>query len=1315
MGDFFNRKIASIERSSSASKNRDWAKGLSPEEAKNLNKTFGDSQVAMSSYSYLICFLKTLKSPMIILQVVGVIGFYLNHLWLLSAIQALFLVYAVLLTANRKYAKHQRMKSHSSQSENVNILRRENKEYKQVSISSKKLSVGDIVILENGLCLDSDLLVLRGTCTANETSFTGENYPVWKRGYLDIIEEAEPYSTNDAVLNKKNEKFDMFEKTEEKKEDNEGWEEQSELRARVDFREDASILESREIFFGDFDKEQIIYSASEIQLQEKQKSLGLVLKTGWNSRKGDLMIEMIYQKKSLRKLKVELIYLSIFLLSLGTMGIVLVYLFSKISNPSAPTDWQFIAEKAVEVIATVLPPALFLSFSISLNIGYLNLKKKGIKARNVDRLFEAARSGTILFDKTGTLTDNCSKVSLYVTKEDMQKGDITVNMEELSGCRGFREVVEIMGLCHGLRKDKNDQILGDMVDKALFEATNWKMKRMISSSNVELEKEVLKMEDDPSDLPFADFKNSSNLVKSLLEIPVKPGKFFSHKMLLSSNFAYTRERLFEFNHQTKRMSVLVSHPVNPLRQSDLNNSSKNEETQYKVLTKGAPETIYNICKQETLPKNFDQIVKVFSLKGLKPIALSAKLIEKGEIMNSRNALESDHEFLGLVFLENPLKTGSKKIIKDLNISLIKTKMVTGDNIHNAISTAMSVGLVRPGMNLFMGKFDKANQKVNFQKLQWTELQGKCFHTISNGKNIDDLRNQIFGNNNKNSNNKDSQNELKVESRISADELLLSTAEASISRSILDLLSLASVSPFVRFALDGDSYEHIISELAGKNNQEALMILHKKCVIYARASPETKRRIVKNHRVLVSTPNKLSVGFVGDGANDSKAIRAANFGIGLSDDLNSFGANFQADVSDIGSIYEVIIQGRSTLEKMLQNFRFVLLGNVYLTLCLIFLSFRKLDFTSLDNALADYLFITPIALLFLWTPSRKKLSLLLPSQSFLTLSIVLRILGHIIIFGIFLTTTVYIIESDIQYKTPSEISQITERAEMDSGFYLMNKLVFIILIFSIVGLGIGIARGYPFRESPMDANKFTLVFCLLALIIGIFTTNDWNFMDTTIVWKWIQQISRTPNIEFILLVKVVFVGVIASFFIFLFEKICDGYELWISTIEAESKLKKMKRIHQLEKKNIQSSEQPTNGNTQIKVEEQEIKITNEKADKEKNELDVEETAVQKSPKMKRKSKIKKSTIKASKLDSIIEEEEENMEELNENIMESLAPIKGPLDKPLFFRDDFSDNAADHLSFSASSLNLSQIDNKNRKKKEKEEGSIQTEDEEIKEFK
>jgi cation-transporting ATPase 13A2 len=54
---------------------------------------------------------------------------------------------------------------------------------------------------------------------------------------------------------------------------------------------------------------------------------------------------------------------------------------------------------------------------------------------------------------------------------------------------------------------------------------------------------------------------------------------------------------------------------------------------------------------------------------------------------SRGEVESSLIFLGLLIMENKLKTETNGIIKELNNCKIRTLMATGDNVLTAISVA----------------------------------------------------------------------------------------------------------------------------------------------------------------------------------------------------------------------------------------------------------------------------------------------------------------------------------------------------------------------------------------------------------------------------------------------------------------------------------------------------------------------------------------------------------------------------------------------------------------------------------------------------
>jgi cation-transporting ATPase 13A2 len=73
----------------------------------------------------------------------------------------------------------------------------------------------------------------------------------------------------------------------------------------------------------------------------------------------------------------------------------------------------------------------------------------------------------------------------------------------------------------------------------------------------------------------------------------------------------------------------------------------------------------------------------------------------------REAVECDLNFLGLILMQNKVKSDTKQVIDDLNRNNIKSVMVTGDNPLTAISVARQCGMV-PKSRVFLGSVTNNN-------------------------------------------------------------------------------------------------------------------------------------------------------------------------------------------------------------------------------------------------------------------------------------------------------------------------------------------------------------------------------------------------------------------------------------------------------------------------------------------------------------------------------------------------------------------------------------------------------------------------------
>lgn len=91
---------------------------------------------------------------------------------------------------------------------------------------------------------------------------------------------------------------------------------------------------------------------------------------------------------------------------------------------------------------------------------------------------------------------------------------------------------------------------------------------------------------------------------------------------------------------------------------------------YKAFVKGSPEKIFELCRRETIPHDFQQVLTQYTQEGYRVIALSVKDLESN--MTYRNVqslpradVESDLNFLGLLVMENKMKPVTKGVIETL--------------------------------------------------------------------------------------------------------------------------------------------------------------------------------------------------------------------------------------------------------------------------------------------------------------------------------------------------------------------------------------------------------------------------------------------------------------------------------------------------------------------------------------------------------------------------------------------------------------------------------------------------------------------------
>lgn len=160
----------------------------------------------------------------------------------------------------------------------------------------------------------------------------------------------------------------------------------------------------------------------------------------------------------------------------------------------------------------------------------------------------------------------------------------------------------------------------------------------------------------------------------------------------SKNIQISREiglvQQYQFSSTLQRMSVVCRELGNPY---------------FEVFVKGSPEMIISLSRPETVPNQIWNKLKEFTEKGYRVIGMGTKTLRDVPFHKidklSREEVETDLEFIGLIVLENRLKPQTKGAINILSKAGMKIIMITGDNTQTAVSVARECNIIKSGVTI----------------------------------------------------------------------------------------------------------------------------------------------------------------------------------------------------------------------------------------------------------------------------------------------------------------------------------------------------------------------------------------------------------------------------------------------------------------------------------------------------------------------------------------------------------------------------------------------------------------------------------------
>ncbi|KAL3862281.1 hypothetical protein ACJMK2_008262, partial [Sinanodonta woodiana] len=527
---------------------------------------------------------------------------------------------------------------------------------------------------------------------------------------------------------------------------------------------------------------------------------------GFTTAKGELVRSILYPKPVDFKFNRDTYKFVGGLAAIALCGLVYTIVLM-INAREAVSD---IIIRSLDLVTIVVPAALPAALTVGIVFAQIRLKRQLIFCISPRSINVCGTINAVCFDKTGTLTEDGLDMKAVVPTINSKFETEIFDMIRVP--KGPLQVA--MATCHSLTII--DGVLsGDPLELIMFDAIGWQLE-----------------EPGPEETRF-------DMICPTIVRP-KPPDLVQVTVANDSYKTAAEEigivRQFTFSSSLQRMSVIVRKLGGKV---------------FELYTKGAPEMVASLCRPETVPSDFQEILMGYTQHGYRVLAIAYRsLPEKLKYAKvqriQREQVEKGLDFLGLLVMENRLKPNTTSVIRQLRDANIRTVMVTGDNMLTALSVARECGMVDPEESIILVQ-------------AYPPQEG-------------DIR-------------QDAQIEY----------IKTSSTENTVT---------ASFDKFKEIRLQMEHMQHCCFAVTGKSwgvlRQYFPDILPKivcKGTVFARMSPDQKAQLIEHLQDI-----GYYVGMCGDGANDCGALKAAHAGISLSEAEASVASPFTSKSPNISFGY-----------------------------------------------------------------------------------------------------------------------------------------------------------------------------------------------------------------------------------------------------------------------------------------------------------------------------------------------------------------------------------------------------------------------------
>ncbi|KAJ3101540.1 hypothetical protein HDU97_001289 [Phlyctochytrium planicorne] len=463
--------------------------------------------------------------------------------------------------------------------------------------------------------------------------------------------------------------------------------------------------------------------------------------------------------------------------------------------------------------------------------------------------------------------------------------------------------------------------------------------------------------------------------------------------------------------------------------------------EFEVFVKGAPEVLKTICNPESLPENYDALLKSYAHHGYRVIACGWRKLENvawTKVMRmKREDIERNLEFLGFIVFENKLKPGTAPIVNELKAASMRQIMCTGDNILTAISVSRECGLVDSDSKIFVPRFaTQAFVHDEESKVVWEDVD----HEESTSENV-----------------------VATLDSVSLKPVNVQSPAISTRSGVLIPVDFK-----YDLAVTGEIFQWML-EYASLDSFQRMLV---KGQIFARMSPEQKQILVERLQDL-----GYCVGFCGDGANDCGALKAADVGLSLSEAEASVAAPFTSRSTEIDCVTRIIREGRAALVTSFACFKFMAVYSLIQFTSVSLLYVLGSNLADLQFMFVDMALIVPVAVFMSESGAYSKISSKRPTASLVSKKVLSSMLGQVVIQAAFQVMIFFWVKTTPWYiPTKTDVGRKTFKCHE-------NTVVFLLSCFQYTSVAMVFCSGPPFRESVWKNTKFVLtVFVLMVFLI-----------------------------------------------------------------------------------------------------------------------------------------------------------------------------------------------------------------------------------------